>query len=75
MEKELKKHLVDSSNLEWIAYDEEKKDLYIGFRTNSEYVFHDIPKDLFEGLLNAGSKGRFFHIKIKTKPFKYERLK
>lgn len=73
--KEIRKHLVDSSNLEWVGYDEEKQDLYIGFRNNTVYVYHEVPKDIFDGLLKAGSKGRYFWIKIRKKPFKYERIK
>lgn len=73
--KELKKHLVDSSNIEWVSYDEEKEDLYIGFRNNTTYVYNKVPKDIFDGLLHAGSKGRYFWMKIRNKPFEYKRIK
>lgn len=74
MDKNKRKHLVDSSNLKWIGYDESKKELYIGFRNNTEYKYFDVPKDIFEGLLNAGSKGRYFWVKIRD-VYKYEKLK
>lgn len=71
--KELTKHKVDSTNLDWIAYDEDKKDLYIQFRSGGLYKYSDVPKDIFEGLLNSGSKGRYHNVKIKYK-YKYEKL-
>lgn len=71
--KGLMKHPVSSSNLEWVAYDEEKKDLYIQFRSGGLYVYYDVPMDIFEGLLEAGSKGRYHNIKIKW-AYKYKKL-
>ena len=72
--KDLKKFPVDSSNLDWIAYDKDKEDLYIQFRSGGLYVYHDVPYNIFDGLLTAGSKGRYHNMKIKWK-YKYEKLK
>lgn len=71
--KELVKHLVESTNLEWVSYDEEEKDLYVQFKSGGLYVYHDVPQKIFDGLLKAGSKGRYLAVKIKYE-FPYERL-
>lgn len=71
--KDLMKHLVNSSNLEWISYDEEEKKLYIQFRNGSIYEYYDVPENIFTGLLGAGSHGRYFWMKIRDK-FDYKKL-
>lgn len=73
MDKKLVKHIVDSTNLEWVSYDEDNQDLYIQFRSGGLYVYHQVPKNIFEDLLKAGSKGRYHNIKIKYK-YDYEKL-
>lgn len=73
MKKELVKHPLDSTNLEWVAYDKEKEDLYVQFRSGGFYVYHDVPEDIFDGLLKAGSHGRYHAVKIKYQ-YPYEKL-
>lgn len=65
MENNLVKHIVQSSNLDWVAYDESKKELYIQFKSGGLYVYYKVPKDIFINLLKAGSKGRYHAVKIK----------
>lgn len=72
-EKKLMKHIVDSTNLDWVAYDKDKKELYVQFKNGGYYVYYDVPEDIFTDLLKAGSKGRYHAMKIKYK-FKYKRL-
>ena len=69
----LVKHPVDSTNLEWVAYDEDKKELYIQFRSSGLYVYYNVPKNIFVDLLKAGSKGRYHNLKIKWK-YDYKRI-
>lgn len=73
-EKELDKHLVDSTNIEWIAYNKEKEELYVNFLGGGLYVYYKVPEELFNDFLKAGSKGRFLHMKIKNK-FEYKKLR
>lgn len=73
MNKDLKKHVVDSTNLEWVAYDEDKKELYIQFKSGGLYRYLKVPKNIFDELLDAGSKGRYHAMKIKYK-YDYEKL-
>lgn len=71
--KDLKKVPVDSTNLEWVAYDKETEDLYIQFRSGGLYVYRKVPENIYKDLLNAGSKGRFHNMKIKWK-YNYEKI-
>lgn len=71
--KNLMKHLVDSTNLEWVSYDEEEQNLYIQFRSGGLYVYYKVPKNIFQDLLDAGSKGRYHAVKIKYN-YDYKKL-
>lgn len=72
-EGKLKKHLVDSSNLEWVAYDKKNSELYIQFHSGGLYKYMNVPENIFNGLLSAGSHGRYFWMKIRDK-YDYAKL-
>lgn len=55
---------VISSNVVAIGYKEQKKELFITFK-NGSYVYTEVPKSEFEGLLSAPSKGKYIHQHIK----------
>lgn len=69
----LKKHLVDSSNLEWVAYNKKNSELYIQFHSGGLYRYTNVSENLFNGLLSAGSHGRYFWMKIRDK-YDYAKL-
>nr|CAI9751469.1 hypothetical protein DGKKSRWO_DGKKSRWO_CDS_0178 [uncultured phage]CAI9752356.1 hypothetical protein CVNMHQAP_CVNMHQAP_CDS_0179 [uncultured phage] len=73
MKKDLQKHMVESSNIEWVAYDKDAKQLFVMFKSGSVYGYEDVPSEIFDELLEAPSKGRYFALKIKWN-YKYERL-
>lgn len=74
--REIMKHLVKSSNIEWVGYDERKKDMYVGFLNNTVYRYYNVPQNVFDELLNAGSKGRYFWAKIRrNNNYEYKRVK
>jgi len=56
---------VDSSNIEAIGYDENTQELHVQFRQGSSYVYRDVPRHLFDELMNAPSKGSFLNREIK----------
>jgi hypothetical protein len=56
---------VVSSNVEKIAYDDETKELLVGFKGGSKYYYVNVPKKLYEELLDSSSKGKFLNEKIK----------
>lgn len=62
---------VDSSNMDAMSYNESEEKLFIKFKgrkTEKEhYVFSGVDVQLFNDLLVAESKGKFFHANIKNK--------
>lgn len=73
MKNDIVKHIVESTNLDWVGYDEKTKELYIQFKSGGLYVYYKVPKNIFEDLLKAGSKGRYHNIKIKYN-YAYKKL-
>lgn len=69
--KDLERHKVESSNLDWVAYDAENEYLYVGFLNGGVYAYEKVPQDIFDGLLNAGSHGRYFWVKIRKYANRY----
>jgi hypothetical protein len=64
---------VNSSNLMRVRHDENTSTLEIEFRGGRVYQYFDVPKSIFEALLQADSKGIFFHGQIKGQ-FRYARV-
>jgi hypothetical protein len=56
---------VHSSNIERVAYDEQQRELLVRFNKGIEYFYVNVPRDLYEGMLNAPSKGKYLNDKIK----------
>lgn len=59
--------LVESSNINKIAFDLATQELCINFKPNNTYVYKNIPFYIWEGLYGSPSKGQFFHNFIKNK--------
>jgi hypothetical protein len=68
----MQRQFVSSSNLRAVGYDEWSNTLEIEFRSGRVYVYFAVPYERYTGLMNAGSKGRYFHYNIK-KVFNYRR--
>ena len=49
-----------SSILEAIAYDPTRKRLLLRFRTGAVYEYENVPPVIYEEMLSAPSKGRYF---------------
>lgn len=56
---------VDSSNIESIGYDEDTQELHVQFLTSGCYIYSDVPREIFDDLMNAPSKGSFLNREIK----------
>ena len=39
--------------------------LHIRFNSGGLYAYYNVPADIYNGLMSAGSKGRYFHANIK----------
>jgi hypothetical protein len=56
---------VDSSNIEAIGYDEDPQELHVRFISGGYYVYHDVPRQVFDDLMRAPSKGSFLNREVK----------
>ncbi len=65
---------LNSSVLRAIAYDEYQHTLRVKFTSGSEYIYFDVPKAYYEGLITAPSSGQFFDDKIRNAGFDYRRF-
>lgn len=63
---------VESSVLDSVRYDPASQDLIVLFDNGDIYEYHGVPEELYQGLLQADSKGRFFHENIRDK-YEYEK--
>lgn len=61
-----------SSAISRIAYDDDRQVLSIWFRQTGRYLYHDVPRALYEAMKAAPSAGTFFNLCIK-KRFRCER--
>lgn len=50
---------VDSSMLASVGYDAELQALVVLFNSGKAYQYHGVPPEVYEGLNQAGSKGRY----------------
>jgi len=62
-------HPVESSNIFRVGYDEEARELHIVFHKGGtpnpwEYVYREVPQEIFSGMLDAESKGKFFRAHV-----------
>ena len=65
--------LLNSSNLYSADYEPWNGTLTITFRSGAVYEYYGVPAAVWEGLLRAGSPGRFHHAQIKNH-YSYRRI-
>ena len=56
---------VQSSNLSDVVYDESTQVLTVTFTNGSVYTYDDVPEDVHQELMEASSKGSYFHENIR----------
>lgn len=66
---------VKSSNFKALGHDKETEELHIEFQGGSVFAYDGISEELYLALMDAESKGKFFHEKIKNGGFKYRKIK
>ena len=62
---------VESSSLARLRYAIDTKELLIEFKGGAQYLYQNIPDDLFLSLMTANSIGSAFHKLIKIQPASY----
>lgn len=60
-----KSSAVSSSNLRSVRWN--RKQMHITFNDGSEYIYEAVPENLYDGLVNASSAGKYFIRRIKFK--------
>lgn len=69
-------HLLDiegSSQIAAIGYDATTRTLQVNFHSGGQYLYRDVPADVFHDFARAKKKGNFLHAEIKGR-YAYERL-
>ncbi len=61
-----------SSNVIAIRYHEPSRECFVKFTDGTVYVYEDVPKEVWDDLVHAGSKGRYVNIVLK-RGYKYHR--
>lgn len=65
---------VSSSNIASIGYDPMRMILEVEFLNGSIYQYYDVPEDLYIGLMEASSYGKYLHEYIKKGGYRFERV-
>ena len=56
---------VDSSMIRFVRYDPRGRALHIIFTSGKTYIYMDVPREVYDALLKADSKGEFFNEEIR----------
>lgn len=65
---------VESSMVHAVGYDEESQILEVVFNSGGIYRYFNVPEEIYEGLLEAESKGRYMHANV-IDLYPYKRVK
>lgn len=68
----MKRQAVDSSNLASVGYDPQT--LEIEFKHGGIYQYYNVPKSVYDGLMNASSHGQYFDRNIKKAGYRYSKV-
>ena len=60
----MKMHPVESSMISAVGYDTQSKEMEVVFNSGAVWRYEDVPKDVFNGLLESGSKGSYMLPKV-----------
>lgn len=64
---------VVSTNIRSIGYDEESRILEVEYLTGAVYEYHDVPPELYSGLMAAASHGGYLSRHVKNR-YRYRRI-
>lgn len=65
---------VESSNLAAVGYNSDNQILNIRFNSGSLYEYSGVPRPIYDGLMSAPSKGRYFNQNIKKAGYPYTQI-
>ena len=58
---------VESSAIDAVGYDAARRALSVAYKGGREYVYLDVPPEVFDALLKAESKGKFVNAEVKPR--------
>lgn len=67
--------LLTSTTLRSAGYDERERVLEVQFRHGTVYRYLDVPREVYEGLMAARSRGAYFDANVKRAGYRYERVR
>lgn len=70
----MKRQAVNSSNLASVGYDAQTQTLEIEFNHGGVYQYYNVPKSIYDGLMNASSHGQYFDRNIKKAGYRYSKV-
>lgn len=56
---------VHSSNIRSVGYEAESRTLEVEFQSGGIYQYSGVPENVYQGLMQAASKGVYFHNRVK----------
>lgn len=62
----MQRYSVASSNIAAVGYDSATETLEVEFLSGSVYQYYNVPQNMYDQLMSAGSKGRFLNTYIKN---------
>ena len=65
---------VQSSSVSSVGYDRDSSTLEVEFLNGSVYQYFGVPESIFDGLMNAPSKGTFLDQFVKKAGYSYARI-
>ncbi|MCH9050094.1 MAG: KTSC domain-containing protein [Proteobacteria bacterium] len=69
----MERYSVASSNIASIGYDADTDTLEVEFLSGAIYQYYNVPQNMYDQLMQAGSKGRFLNTYIKN-AYPYSRV-
>jgi hypothetical protein len=61
----MRRRSVSSSSVSSVGYDPKTRTLELEFHSGSVYEYSEVPPEVFQGLMEAPSKGRYFANEIR----------
>lgn len=59
-------HPVISSQISYVGYENDTKELFITFKNGSTFKYEDVPKVIYNNLMDSDSKGRYLNMYVKN---------
>jgi hypothetical protein len=70
----IKRTQVQSSNLRSVGYDPSSKVLEVEFKSLEVYQYFDVPRSVYDGLMNADSHGTYLNQYVKEARYRYKKM-